>query len=94
MLKGKQSYAGFVLIYCYQCPLINIGREQVNSANHYIANYVMSKNAGSHLYDARFFAVGNGKDETKIKIICQNGKVIVSGVCNDFGITGIRRSNT
>ena len=42
MLQGKQSNASFVLINRYQRAPINIGREQVNCANHYIADLVGS----------------------------------------------------
>jgi len=79
-----------VLINRYQRTLINIGREQVNCANHCIADLVGPKNSCSRLYNARFFAVGNGKDKTKIKIISQNRKIMCLGVVKNFSVGSVR----
>jgi len=58
MLQGKQSNTGFALINRYQRTPINIGREQVNCANHYTADLVGPKNedlpAGESIGDYDF----------------------------------------
>ena len=93
MLQGKQSNTGLVLINRYQRTLINIGREQVNSANYYTADLVGPKRSGSRLYNARFFAVGNGKNKTKIKIVGQNRKIMGLGVVKDCSVGSVRMTN-
>jgi len=90
MLQGEQSNAGLVLINRYQRALINIGREQVNRANHYTADLVGPKNSGSRLYNARFFAVGNGKNKTKIKIVGQNRKIMRLCVVKNLSVGSVR----
>ena len=86
MLQGEQRNAGFALVNRYQRALINIGGEQVNRAHHYTADLAGAKSPGSRLYNARFFAVGNGKNKTEIKIVGQNRTIMGSGVVNNLTV--------
>ena len=90
LLQRKQGYTSLTLINRNQRTFVNIGREHFNSAQHDSADPVISKSAGSHLNNTRFFAVGNGKNISKVKVVSQDTKIILFGVCHNFGIGRVR----
>jgi len=90
MLQGEQSNARLALVNRYQRASINIGGEQVNRAHHCTADPVGPQSPGSRLYNARFLAVGNGENKTKIKIVGQNRKIMGLGVVKNRGVGRVR----